>query len=424
MKINGKQFLPPFKPIDFIDSSLGRLAVFPISYGDHVKVFGEPPHSIQEMLPSELATRLIPYIVHIEESLGEGKIKPAAPTLSPEQVAALSDAEIEAILAVHIRDQRHLYCRFESTTTTDAEGKSVVSSDYGEIEHPKEQGETNAQYLKRLYILQEQRLKEDGERFCGSMLGFSEPIRKSIASTLTMGDSLGKAMEGLRSRISRGIDVAAATAMPKIPEVDWQSIAHDAEESRWAPFNSLADRLDQLVRLGTASSEFMVRMNETQTGIAGEIKSSGDSAARIGRDSLKVTRLGFYVTIAVFALTVVGLVLPEVNHRSSSNGSAEFRKQLEQWASSVRDLGTNMTIDRKTASAELNTIVAKMDQTRTAQEKQIQAILNQQGELIRHQAQDRVDDRQVIDDLRRKVSELELIAGNRQSQTRPSAGGK
>ena len=114
MKICHLDLLTEFKPVGFVDTTLGKLAVFGISFGDLGKVLGDGVKTID---PSALATRIIPFVAHPTESLGENETRPNEPTLTNEQVEALSETEVDSILAVFIGSQEHLYRKGEEETT-------------------------------------------------------------------------------------------------------------------------------------------------------------------------------------------------------------------------------------------------------------------------------------------------------------------
>jgi hypothetical protein len=169
---------------------------------------------------------------------------------------------------------------------------------------------------------------------------------------------------------------------------------------------------------------FATESNKTQTRIASEIKASGEESSRIGRDSLKVTRWVFYATIAVFILTVAWLVLSELDRRNGSSDSEFFRQRAEQFTTGLTDLSKAMAADRDAASADFKAALTQIEQNRATQDKQVSTILDGQAELIRQQADQRLQDQQTIEDLRRKISELEAKFEGREPQTQPVEGGE
>lgn len=417
-----------FKPVGYVDTSLGKLAVFSISYGDQTKVLGETSRSVKEMKPLDLAQRLLPYIAHRTDALGEEEGKPDAPSLTMEEVNSLSPDEIESILDLFIKDQEHLYRKLESNPSKNEEGKQVLSMTYGEIEHPRKEGESNVDYLHRLYVLAREELKRQMAKMLEPSLRaahFSTGLTESIKKTLLMGDSMSKALEAMRPSAAFDFEKLKSRPIemiPSPPAVDYARLTKDAAEARWAPFNAVNERLDVLADLTAQSGEFMVQMNQTQTTIASEIKASGEESSRIGRDSLRVARWGFYTTIAVFLLTVAGLVMSELDRRGGKSDGEFFRQRAEQFATGLNGLTDAMVTSRETSDAELKALLSQMERDRTTQDEQVREILKSQAELIRQQAEDRLLDKETIDALRRKLSELEAKFEGRGLQTQPVAG--
>jgi len=419
-----------FKPIGYVDTSLGKLAVFTISYGDQTKVLGETSRSVERMKPLDLAQRLIPYIAHRTDALGEEEGKPDAPSLTMEEVNSLSPDEIESILDLFIKDQEHLYRKLESNPSKNEEGKQVLSMTYGEIEHPRKEGESNVDYLHRLYVLEREELKRQMEKMLGPSLRaahFSAGLAESIKKTLLMGDSMSKALEAMRPSAvfdSEKLKPRSIEMTPALPSVDYGALAKDAEKARWAPFNAVNERLDVLAELTAKSSEFMVQMNQTQTTIASEIKASGEEASKIGRESLKVTRWGYYVTIAVFVLTFAGFVYSIIDRIQARDDVKESQRQTENLTNGLNDLGNAVESEQKATSDEIKALLSQIEHNRVTQDKQVHAILAGQAELLRQQANDRLQDQKTIEELRRKLSELEARIEGREPQTQPVEGGK
>ncbi|MDI6451907.1 hypothetical protein, partial [Anaerobaca lacustris] len=211
-----------------------------------------------------------------------------------------------------------------------------------------------------------------------------------------MGESFGKALEHSTVEPFHPCD-------PTFPEVDYAALERD----RRAPFDELGARLDQLVELTSKGIVFATESTKTQTCIAAEIKGSGEEASKLGRDSLKITRWGFYVTMAVFILTVTGLVFSELHRRRGNIDAEFFRQRAQQFTTGLGGLTDALVAGRETLDAELKALLVQMEQAQAMQDKQVRAILDSQAELIRQQAEDRFQDKETIDALRRKLSELE-----------------
>ncbi len=431
MKIGGKDFTVEFKPVGLVDTSLGKLAVFSISAGDQGKVMGDSAKTID---PSVLANRIIPFIAHSTELLGKNEAKPDEPTLTDEQVGTLNEAEVDSILEAFIQSQEHLYRKDDSETTTDENGNKVVRLSYGDIVYPKLEGENNSQYLHRLYVLEEEKLErqaiELAKKF-SKITQFSSGLQDSIKHTLQMGNSLSKVLENVHQPVMP--DLASlvpkpmskpTVAEPSLPSFDYDAIAKNAEEARWAPFNAVNERLDTLIGHTALSGKFMVEMNQTQTRIASEIKASGEDASKIGRKSLKVTYWGFYTTIVVLVLTIAGLVLSELDRSRGDDDATYLRQQAEQFIAGQQELTAAITSDRKAATTDVHAILSLMEQSQVALGKEVRAILEGQATLIQQQALEQTRDQKTIEELRRKLSELETRIDGNKSSAQPFEDGE
>lgn len=429
MKIGGKHILMSYKPLGYVQSPIGQLAVFSISLGDTEKVWGHTG-----LQPKEFVYRLLPFILHKASNIQSDGEKPEAPTLTDEDVRRLPDPVVEEVLDIFIASQEHLYKKCISQVKTNEADERIHSMSYGDVEHPKQPGESNVDYIHRLYVLEREELKRQMSKLVSPFLNaahFSPSLNESIKNTLLMGNSMSKALEAMRPPAMPDLDGFTQRPVkitPSLPSSDYAALAKSAEEARWAPFNAVNERLDTLVDISAASSKFMVQMNQTQTAIASEIKASGEESSRIGRDSLKVTRWGFYATIAVFILTILGLVLSVIDRRTGGGDSEFFRQRAEQFTTGLDGLAKAMAADRSAAAADLKTVLTQIEQARSAQESQIRAILTNQAELIRRQEQDRIRDQKTIEALERKLAELEAkIDGHRpapqpEPQTQPAKG--
>jgi len=157
-----------FKPLGFIDSPIGKLAVFAISVKDMESVRAK---SVRDTDPQEVVRRLLPCILHKADALKDDGSKPDAPGLTDEQIRGLPADVVEAALGLFIEHSEHLYRAFVSKTTTGEKGEHITSLDYGDVQHPKKDGESNVAYLHRLLVLEEEELKRQYEKLAGPLMG-------------------------------------------------------------------------------------------------------------------------------------------------------------------------------------------------------------------------------------------------------------
>lgn len=445
-----------YKPLGYVPSPLGELAVFNISHGEMEAVRSQHGLSVKSATPTEIVRRLLPFILHKRDALKDDGAKPDAPTLSDDEVRALPDEVVEAALELFIEPQEHLYKRLTSEVKTNDKGERVTSLSYTDVKHPKRENETNVQYLHRLLVLDEEELRRQAAKIVGAA-HFSASLNESIRNTLQLGDSISKTLDAMRlPKLFDAPDSLPAaklqdfgkmfepplTAVPPIqpvPSIDHAAITSSAEEARWAPVNAVNERLDNLVELTAQSSQFMVQMNETQTRIASEIKASGEEASRTGTTSLEIAnaslaiaRRGFWLTIVVVLLTVLGLIVAADSWRTSGGNAEredkraeEIVRQLGQVRDAVVDSGSSSSRDTmavldqlKAALNELNAgrreqasrtdaLLNELKSARADQATQFQAALEEQKRVIDLHAQQASADRNTIDALRNRVAELE-----------------
>ncbi|MDI6449136.1 hypothetical protein, partial [Anaerobaca lacustris] len=195
MKINGKNPLFSPKPIGFYDSSIGRLAIYAISHGHHTKLVESLGGTLSTCNPRDFFKRIVPYVCWPAEKLDGDQTKPNAVAVMPDDVDKLTDADLDGIAGRYVESQDYLYRKHVTETKKDAEGRSVLSTDYGKVEHPRQEGESNIHYLHRLMVLEEDRRREQMKTLTKTLLGpthFSQALSQSITKTLTMGDTLSR----------------------------------------------------------------------------------------------------------------------------------------------------------------------------------------------------------------------------------------
>ena len=182
-----------------------------------------------------------------------------------------------------------------STEEKTAQG-SKVSIGYGETEYPKNENETYKQYLLRLSIIKDEELGKGIAKTISSIMpeikSFSNALGNSIKDTLSWGESLNKTMESIRP-IDRGHTVKGIVsqieATPILSKDDLSDIGRLQEQIRLRPFNEIENRLDQLINTSAQAAEFMIKANEIQTRIAGEIKYSSDETTKYSKRNIFLT---------------------------------------------------------------------------------------------------------------------------------------
>lgn len=183
-----------------IETSLGELCVFGISAKGQTELQKNLDSSLEDCLPADFIRNLCVYVCFPKDSLKEEKYKPDNPVLTIEDVKNLTEDELERIAGIYIDNSEYLFKKLEFKKKND-KGEIVNYREYNEIEHPRNEEETNISYLYRLSVLEIEERKKQMEDLFKSVSGlgnFSSALTDSIKNTLTMGDSLSKAMESIR----------------------------------------------------------------------------------------------------------------------------------------------------------------------------------------------------------------------------------
>ncbi|MFH1614493.1 MAG: hypothetical protein ABIG61_05360 [Planctomycetota bacterium] len=413
LKKKGKKFLIRHKPFAAFDSSIGKLCLITLCAGDQIKLLESLEQSL-ELCPAEVFVRkLMVYICYPEESLDSEGYKPESMILSDDDIEKLSTEEIEKFAEIYIKHEDYLYRKTLTKKRTDEDGKEVIYFENGEIEHPRNDNETFVQYLHRLYVLQEKKMKEQLSKMTKSIIGtarFSAGLSQNIKNTLSMGNSISKALGcigGLSAKDSilksmTDFKTAQPLATPKLtrPNIDFGEIVRLSEENRRAPFDDLANRLDQLIEINTQSTEFMVEMNKTQTGIAGEIKASGESASNFSKWNI-------VFTVLVIVLTGFGLWLTVVDHADTNANSETIKEYVDNVVGKLDNINNSIGVNNQKSIEQLQIIFNKFQQTLIDQSSEFDSIITKQAQIIEQLKQQNTEANHEIDFLKKRLATME-----------------
>ena len=116
-------------------------------------------------------------------------------------------------------------------------------------------------------------------------------------------------------------------------------MAESAAKARWAPFEFLAERADNL-------TQFMVKANETATMIAAEIKSSGEQTTKLSRRSLLLTWVIVFLTSVNAVSSCYSCYFQRRQERADINN--RFDKVLAEYMEDVKRLKHEQAVNRET----------------------------------------------------------------------------
>jgi len=324
-----------------VDTCIGELCVFSINVKGQTELHKKLDTSLKECSPSDFVRSFCLYVCYPKESLKDNKYKPESPVLTDDDVNKLSEDDLEKIAGIYIENNEYLFKKLVFKKKTNEKGETVNYGEYEEIEHPRNEKESNIFYLHRLSILEDEKRKkqfDDMFKSVSGFRGFSSKLTDSIKDTLTWGNSLSKAMESIRPINQphiRPIDY-------EIPSIDIAKISRENEERRLQPFNELSERLDRLIESSVQASEFMIEANKIQTQIAIEIKTSGDVTERYSKKNILLSGIVIFLTIVGLSLTTYAII----------SGNSFNEKQQDKLQNSAEAIVTSLAAINKNLSVE------------------------------------------------------------------------
>jgi len=425
MKIGGRKLVFPYRPIATLGTSIGNLAIFSISGKHRSELMDSFGKTLESCSADEFIKGLLPYICYPVEALDKDQEKPDSTILSSSDIEKLSSQDVENIAGSYIEKEPYLYREEVRRTTTDEkDGTAKETLEYGSVKYPREDGESNVRYLHRLFVIHVKHLLAMTQSFCSPLLGkaqFSSSLSKHISNTLAMGDSMNTAIDKLRSLSSfanidrpvaeprnRNLQVAdksflqEAVVRPILPNLmsELVEMAGKSEEARRAESAELGNRLDQLIEVTSNSATFLVEMNRTQIGIAGEIKASGQVATRL-------TRRNIYISCVVVFVSLLGLAVAWLDHSQKSETAMLVNQYVDRITAELGRIDQSVSNASKSGQDELRVLLDEMKQERSAQNGRFERVLSEQTKVIDQLAQQRIADQQTIEQLKAQLAQIE-----------------
>lgn len=359
-----------------IETSLGELCVFGINAKGQTELQKNLDSSLEDCLPADFIRNLCVYVCFPKDSLKEEKYKPDNPVLTIEDVKNLTEDELERIAGTYLDNSEYLFKKLEFKKKKNDKGETVNYGEYNEIEHPRNEEETNIFYLYRLSVLEIEKRKKQMEGLFKSVSGlgnFSSALTDSIKNTLTMGDSLSKAMESIRP-----IHMPELRPIEREPlHLDFAKI-EDKEKRRLQPFNELSERLDQLIVSSVQASEFMIEANKIQTSIAYEIKVSGDLTDKHSRKNIWLS--GIVITLTVVSLILTAYAFISGN-RFNESQQENLKKNAKEIVNSLSGIQANLSSQSSISQNTLDLISRQLIEA-NGQKKLYEQLLAQNKSFI------------------------------------------
>ena len=317
--------------------SRGNLHSFELTVGDMIKIselLGKAP---EKTSPEEFVRVLLSVTCHPKDRIINESSRPVGYSLSLDDVSKINPDELEKFATLFLENNERLYRKRISKSEPAKNGKgTVVSFEYGEMEHPREDKESSVSCLHRLWILDEAKRYKHNKDITQSlfgkyndlsniMKGFSHPLEDQMVKTLKMGDALKSSLKFAESQAKQKMSFFE---QPTPGFNDFADLSRKIEENRIRPFEKLGDKLDKLIEVSSDTAEFVVQMNKTQTSLADELKKAGDFTLFYSKQNIKLT-------LFMISLTCISIILSAYSIYYSSSSSKQQLKYVNDTTSQM-----------------------------------------------------------------------------------------
>jgi hypothetical protein len=143
------------KPSAVVATSIGELHLFSLKLLDVLRL-GKSKRIEDPSADARFMRNLVHLIAFPTESLVDGEFEPAEPVLQQQQLAALSEVDLDRIAGSFLEHETFFYMSRVQERTVDAHGNPVSRFIDGSLIHPRLPAETSIRYLRRLIQMQSQ----------------------------------------------------------------------------------------------------------------------------------------------------------------------------------------------------------------------------------------------------------------------------
>lgn len=317
------------KAYKILETSIGKIAVFGLTVGEQNSIKKDLKSELQDSDAEKFILTFVKYTCHKIDNLDDSKLKPQIVTLNQEDINSFNTNDLEEISKLYIENNEYLFRKSNLKTEKNEEGITVISMEYEGIEFPKLENETYREYLFRLMVEQENKLKKSFESSFGSISNFSKQIQKSMLGTFSLGEQLSKTIKTFQSLNIPKIEPLSVSVQPRF---DLDKLTTQISENRLRPFNDLSEKLDELIDVNAESIEFMIEANKLQNRIAEEIKGSSDTSTRLSKRNIKISLIVLFVGILSFVFSIYSV---RVSNKSSDGYTEKIVLGLDKIDKSI-----------------------------------------------------------------------------------------
>lgn len=349
-----------YVPLGRFESTIGALSVYSLSFGQLGKLFKELGRPIKDVEPYEFIRVLSIFTCYPDESVAEDGHKPNAAVLTRADVDSLNETDLEYIAKVVTESDSGLSKRPSVKKTP-----GTATPEQQETGLQKKLDETYVKYCQRLFINEEREWNEHIAKFTAPLGMFSEKLRKDIGASLVMGESL-------RNQISPIAAINIRPVIPALNKIDLERIERD----RVKPIHELRERLDNILSMAEQAADTQAETHKVQVGIAGELKSSGDSANRYSKLN---TRLSVFVLATTLMGLLVTVLLYFANQASGREDYAAYSCRADDIAILLKDM--TAAIKNPPATSRDNEEIQRLKTMADLQRQQLQKLQVQKDHL-------------------------------------------
>lgn len=357
------------KSYQIIKTKIGNIAIFWSTLRDRDNIKKELGSDFEKGGSETYIKTLIKYICHKEESL-INKDKPKEITLTESEINRLSSDDIETIAKTYIHSKKYLFREFISDSKETKEGDDLISSKLGDVEFPRNEGETYVDYLFRLEIEQNKKIKRAFENSFGKISSFSKSIQDSIRATASLGESFKNAVNAIQiPKLPKN-----EPKFPKYSNLDESSISKQILDLEQQPMEVVSPGLDELIEINTKSLEFLTETNRTQTLIANEIKASSIASSKLTKWNIAISIV--LLLISSCALYISGQSNKQINI-DNSNHVKTIVNSLYKINKNIEDISYNTGLKKN----EIMYLTSQIDSLKNENQKLIDELNNTKHQI-------------------------------------------
>lgn len=394
------------EPFAKVETEIGELNLFSITTGRHREMLGELGGDLSKCSPQDFIRILIKYVCVPTNELIEGKFLPKNPSLSTAQVEKLPDKDLEKIAKTYIEKNDYLY--LETVKESDKEGGNIIHFKKGEVKYPRIEDEKYVDYLHRLSVIEYEEMKKTLESFAkpfAKFKHFSDTLNQNIKNTFILGDSLRGTFAGT-SKVppfevhSRNYD----SALKSIAQA-----AAEKEERHLKPLKEMANKFDVLIDSSAKAADFLIEMNRLQTGIAEELKESGDKAVKFSKINLKLNSVVIGLTAIALIFSIITYFL---NKHDSSVENLQNIKQVKEIATQLVTVGEGISNNYKNNEQTILKLLENNGNSFKDSKDRLDSLIVIQAEMLNELKRQREENKTIFKELKEVNNKVASILEN------------